>query len=249
LINRTTPIRLLVFDIDGVITDGEARPLDLKLMAQLAKMNQIARQDPAHPAVTLCTGRPSPYLEIMLQAIDGHLPGVFENGAGLYIPDNYRFIPHPAVGSGVDFKAAERRLEAALVKTDRAFFQPGKEYSHSIYAYNPADTPALMDWAVQALGPLQENVELAYAASCLNVLPRGVDKGQGLEFLASQTGYALEEMLGVGDSDVDLPFLALTGYSAAPANANQVVKQTVQYVSPYRTVDGVRDILKHFGLT
>jgi hydroxymethylpyrimidine pyrophosphatase-like HAD family hydrolase len=249
LINRTTPIRLLVFDIDGVISDGEAQPLDLQLMAQLAEMNQAARQNPARPAVTLCTGRPGSYVEIMLQAIDGHLPGVFENGAGLYIPENYRFIPHPAVGNGLDFKAAERRLEAALVKTDRAFFQPGKQYSHSIYAYNPADTPALMDWAMQALGPLQETVKLAYAASCLNVLPWGVDKGRGLEFLASQTGYALEEMLGVGDSDIDLPFLALTGYSAAPANANQAVKQMVQYISPYPTVDGVRDILDHFGLT
>ena len=55
-------------------------------------------------------------------------------------------------------------------------------------------------------------------------------------------------MLGVGDSDSDLPFLALTGYNAAPANANQAVKQAVQYVSPYPTVEGVRDILRHFEL-
>ena len=84
--------------------------------------------------------------------------------------------------------------------------------------------------------------------SCLNILPDGLDKGKGLEFFASKTGYALAEMLGVGDSDSDLPFLALTGYSAAPANANQAVRQAVQYVSPYPTVEGVRDILRHFEL-
>jgi hypothetical protein len=55
-------------------------------------------------------------------------------------------------------------------------------------------------------------------------------------------------VLGVGDSDVDLPFLALAGYSAAPANANPAVKEIVQYVAPRPTADGVRDILAYFGL-
>lgn len=246
---NNTLIRLLVFDIDGVLTDGEGQPLNLELMGQLARLNQTARQDPSRPAVTLCTGRPGPYVEIMLQAIDGHLPAIYENGAGLYTPEPYRFLPHPEVGNGVEFKAAERRLEAALVDTGRAFFQPGKQFSHSLFAYDPADTPALLGWAVEALGSLAGTVEFSYAASCLNVLPRGLDKGKGLEFLSQKTGYRLDEMLGVGDSESDLPFLALTGYSAAPANAREKIKQAVQYVSPVPTVDGVRDILHRFGLS
>ena len=76
---NSLPIRLLVFDIDGVLTDGEAQPLDLRLMEQLTQMNRAARQDSARPAVTLCTGRPGPYVEIMLQAIDGHVPGLLED--------------------------------------------------------------------------------------------------------------------------------------------------------------------------
>ena len=246
--NRT-PIRLLVFDIDGVLTDGEGQPLDLDLMGQLAQMNQAARQDPTRPAVTLCTGRPGPYVEIMLQAIDGHLPAIYENGAGLYVPEHYRFFPHPDVGNGLEFKIAERKLEEALVESGRAFFQPGKQFSHSLFAYDPADTPALLNWAVEALGPLAETVGFSYASSCLNVLPRGLNKGKGLEFLVQQTEYRPEEILGVGDSESDLPFLVQSGFSAAPANAHEMVKQVVQYVSPYSTVEGVRDILDHFGLS
>ena len=244
----TKPIRLLVFDIDGVISDGEGQPLDLRLLEQLARLNQAARHNPANPAVTLCTGRPGPYVEIMLQAIDGHLPAVYENGAGLYTPQPYRFLPHPAVDNNPTFQAATQRLETGLVQTGRAFFQPGKQFSHSLFSYDPADTPALYEWAVEALGPLAGSVGLVYASSCLNVQPMGVDKGKGLEFLAATTGYTLDEMLGVGDSDSDLPFLALSGYSAAPANANQTVKETVQYVSSYPTVEGVWDILRHFGV-
>jgi hydroxymethylpyrimidine pyrophosphatase-like HAD family hydrolase len=184
----------------------------------------------------------------MLQAIDSHVPGVNENGCGLYIPQKYRFLPHPGVGNGAVFARAKEALHRALVETGIAFFQPGKEYSLSIFAHNPAETNLLYEQAVKALGSLANSVELGYAASCLNVMPRGVNKGRGLEYLAQLSGYHPAEMLGVGDSDIDLPFLALTGYSAAPANANRAVQQAVQYVSPLETSAGVRDILRHFGL-
>jgi hydroxymethylpyrimidine pyrophosphatase-like HAD family hydrolase len=47
---------------------------------------------------------------------------------------------------------------------------------------------------------------------------------------------------------VDLPFLTLAGHSAAPANAVPDVKSVVEYLSPYRTSESVRDILRHFGI-
>ncbi|RME76070.1 MAG: HAD family phosphatase [Chloroflexi bacterium] len=239
-------LRLLLFDIDGVLTDGEAQPLDLELLGLLREFNRAARADASRPAVTLCTGRPAPYVEIMLQAIDGHVPGIYENGAGVYVPLEYRFLPHPAVGSGETFTEVRQRLHRALVRTGRAFFQPGKEHTLSIFANNPAEPPRLYDWTVDALGPLVDQVELEYAASCLNVMPRGVNKGRGLEFLCQLTGYAPADILGVGDSAVDLSFLALTGCTAAPANASDAVKQAVQYVSPLPTSQGVRDILRQF---
>jgi hydroxymethylpyrimidine pyrophosphatase-like HAD family hydrolase len=96
---------------------------------------------------------------------------------------------------------------------------------------------------------LNESVDLVCSASCLNVLPRGIHKGKGIEFLVSQTHYGPGEMLGVGDSDVDLPFLAMVGHSAAPANANPDIKRLAHYVAPRLAADGVRDILDHFGLT
>jgi hypothetical protein len=211
-------------------------------------MNKAARKDPSRPAVTLGTGRPAPYVEALLQAIDGHLPALFEHGTGLYVPDGYRFLPNPAMGDPAEFEVVRLRLKEAIVQTGRAFFQPGKEYSLSLFAHDPTETGTLYDLAVAALGPLQKTVDLLYSTSCLNVMPRGIHKGKGIEFLADQTGCALEEMLGVGDSDVDLPFLARVGHSAAPANANPEIKQLVQYVAPRSSSDGVRDILTHFGI-
>jgi HAD superfamily hydrolase (TIGR01484 family) len=241
-----SPVRLVVCDLDGVLTDGEAQPLDLPFLGRLAALNQAARADPRRPAVTICSGRPAPYVEALQQAIDGHLPAVFENGAGLYFPAGYRFLPHPDMGELGAMRAVRRRLEETLVRSGVAFLQPGKEYSLSVFATDPATTDRLHDQTTAALDSLAGQVELAYSSSCLNVLPRGIDKSKGVAFLAAQAGYAVEEMLGVGDSDVDLPFLAQVGRSAAPSNANEAVKRLVEYVSPRPTVAGVLEILRHF---
>jgi hypothetical protein len=165
-------------------------------------MNRAARQDPSRPAVTLASGRPAPYVEAFLQAIDGHVPALFEHGTGLYVPDGYRFLPNPAMGEPLEFAPVRRRLREALVDTGQAFFQPGKEYSLSVFPHDSAYIGTLYDRAVAALGPLRESVDLLYSTSCLNVLPRGLHKGQGIEFLSSQTGYTPAEMLGVGDSEL-----------------------------------------------
>ena len=246
-----TSIRLLLLDIDGVLTEGEARALDLDLLAHLAKMNRAARADPSRPAVSLCTGRPAPYVEVLLQAIDGHLPAIFENGCGLYIPRGYCFLPHPALGDAQAMQAVRERLRAELAHASgsgKVFFQPGKEFSLSLFPLDGVTVPDLRPLAEAALGPLRDAVDLVYSTSCLNVLPRGVDKGAGLRFLCEQAGYRPDEALGVGDSDVDLPFLKLAGRSAAPANAVDAVQRVVDYVAPRPTSDGVRDILIKFGL-
>lgn len=241
-------IRLIVFDIDGVLTGGEAVGLDLELLGQLAEMNRRARADESHPAVTICSGRPAPYVEALLQAIDGHLPAVFENGAGVYQPEGYQFLPHPDLDGLEVMPAVRRRLEETVIATGQAYIQPGKEYSLSLFPYRVEEVGRLEGWVAEALGPLGGGVDLVYAVSCLNILLRGSSKARGIEFLAGQVGVAPEEMLGVGDTQGDIPFLQRVGYSAAPANAVAEVKAVVDYVSPFETADGVRDILEHFAI-
>ena len=240
------PLRLVVFDIDGVLTDGEAQPWDLELMALLAGLNRAARQDSRRPAMTLCSGRPAPYVDAMLQAMDGHLPGIFESGAGLYDPAGYRFLPHPALDANSLMHQVKEQLTAELGRPGLAMIQPGKEYSLSLFPTAATPLARLEPLARQALGPLVGQVELNYAASCLNVMPAGIDKASGLQFLSAVTGIPLAAMLAVGDSPVDAPMLAVAGYSAAPANAPLTIQRLVQFVSPSSAARGVREILAYF---
>jgi len=77
-------------------------------------------------------------------------------------------------------------------------------------------------------------------------LPAGIDKGQGVRWLAELVGISLDDMAGIGDSPPDLSFLRIVGRAAAPANAHPEVKAAVGYVSPFRNGKGVVDIIRRW---
>lgn len=246
--SSSLPIQLIVLDSDGVLTDGEAQPCDLPLLAELTRLNQAARRDPHYPAVTICSGRPAPYVDAMLQTIDGHVPAVFEAGAGLYLPGAYRFLAHPGLHHAAAMQQIKQRLQQTLIPQGLLHIQPGKEYSLSLFPTDPAQLAALLPAVQQALGPLADEVAWVYAASCLNAMPPGIDKAAGLRFLADVTGVPVAAMLAVGDSAIDLPMLQIAGHSAAPANASAAVKQVVDYVAAEPSTAGLRQVLAHYGI-
>lgn len=246
-------IQLIVLDVDGVLTDGESAPFDLDLFRQLATLNQRARAGEAVPAVTVCTGRPQAYVEAVLQALDCSLAGVFEGGAGLYMPEGRRVFPHPDIPDSSIMRKVQRILEEEVERDPGIYLQPGKIFTVSVFprgvegSAGPLD--GLRERVVRLLGDeLAGELELLYSASCLNILPRGIHKGKGIEFLSKWTKIPLEAMLAVGDSEVDIPMFQKAGYRAAPANATPEVKALANYVSDKKTVDGLRDILNRFSV-
>ena len=240
-------IRLVVTDIDGCLGESEGVPFDLDVLRQIAGWNLRARSGEAVPAITLCSGRPAPYVDAMLQVIGGYLPAVYENGAGLYFPQQYRFAWHPALPpDAADILwRARKRLDAAVVQAGIGHFQPGKERALTLLAapgHTPADVGSACERALQELGlPLVVHVSLGTVGIWL----KGVDKGAGLEWLAAETGIPLQQMAGVGDTEADLCFLRLCGFSAVPANAEGGVKARVDYASHYENGRGLVDIIEH----
>ncbi len=248
---NANPVRLVVFDVDGVLTDGEAAPLDLDLLRLLADLNRRARDAAsggAVPGATLCTGRPQPYVEALLQAADCLLPAIFEGGAGYFMPAARRAFPHPDMKDFAAVREARELLAGEARRSGRIFLQPGKEYTISVFPAAPEYMAVLRDITAETVGELASRLESAFSASCLNIHAKGSNKGAGIELLAELTGVPPENMLGVGDSEVDLPFLEKVGFAAAPANATPEVRKLCGYVSPFPTSRGVRDILAHFGI-
>jgi len=239
---------LVVIDVDGCLTPGEGQPWNFEALKYVARLNRKAQKDAAELAVTLCTGRQEPYVEVLMQAIDAHLPGIYENGGGLYFPREYRFVENPLITAAMREALAgiKATLQREIVNTGLGYFQPGKEVSLTLYPLDQVSVHELYLTTVEALGSLNAGYIAQESVSCVDVIPRRVDKGAGVRWLSRETGVALDQMGGIGDSASDLTFLSIVGRSAAPANAADEVKAAVDYVSPYEDGDGVVDVLRRW---
>ena len=237
-----------MIDIDGCLTPGEGQPWNFEALKYIARLNRRAQEDAANLAATLCTGRQEPYVEVLMQAIDAHLPGIYENGGGLYFPRDYRFVENPLITAAMREALAgiKATLQREIVETGLGHFQPGKEVSLSLYPLDQISVHELYLATVEALATCQAGYVAHESVSCVDVVPKGVDKGAGVRWLSRETGIPLDQIGGIGDSASDLTFLSIIGCSAAPANAADEVKAAVDYVSPYEDGDGVVDILRRW---
>jgi hydroxymethylpyrimidine pyrophosphatase-like HAD family hydrolase len=240
----TGGIRVVLVDVDGVITPGEGQAADLAVLQQLTQLNERAITDACVPAVTLCTGRPAPYVEVMAQMTGAFLPCIFEHGCGLFFPTTFRYIFHPLLGEAYSARLAQLRaaLTDSLLRPGRAFVQPGKEASMTLYPLGVTSLDELLDAAHDAIRDMP-GFSVARNIAGVELRPTGLDKGKGLRWMAQLLELPLSAFSGVGDSDPDISFLELVGFSAAPANATPAVRAGVSYVSPARYGDGLLDIL------
>ncbi len=139
-------LKLIVLDVDGVLSKGEAAAFDLSLFQRLADFNRRARREESLPAITLNTGRPSAYVEAVMQAIGGWQPALYESGAGLYLPQSYHFQTSPRL-TAVQIETLQeivQRLDQKVVRPGRAYWQPGKMVCHTIFAQPPLTSNDVM---------------------------------------------------------------------------------------------------------
>ncbi len=243
-------MKLIVLDIDGVLSTGEAHPFELSLFARLANLNRRARQGESVPAVTLNTGRPSPYVEAVMQAIEGWQPALYESGAGLYFPQTYQFQLTPTLTADhlAQLRTVVERLDQAVVQPGRAYWQPGKSVCYTLFAHPPLTALDLIPEVEAIVADISSEFVVTQASLALNVHPAGIDKGTGLRWLSQVTGIVLTDMGGVGDSAGDIDFLRLVGRPAAPTNATPGVKVVVEYISTRPEAAGLHEILDYWSL-
>jgi hydroxymethylpyrimidine pyrophosphatase-like HAD family hydrolase len=73
----------------------------------------------------------------------------------------------------------------------------------------------------------------------LEVLKAGVSKGEGLNTAMTARGLEAENVIALGDEENDLPMFGAAGFSVAPANAREKVKEAADLVIGANSEDGV----------
>lgn len=82
------------------------------------------------------------------------------------------------------------------------------------------------------------------AAFYLEVIPRTINKGQGILDICHTLNIAPEEVIAFGDAENDIPMLRTAGMGVAMGNADQAVKAAADMVTLTNNEDGIADALR-----
>jgi hydroxymethylpyrimidine pyrophosphatase-like HAD family hydrolase len=80
----------------------------------------------------------------------------------------------------------------------------------------------------------------------LELVPKGIDKAQPLAVLLEKIGATKEEMIACGDGFNDLSMIKFAGLGVAMANAQEVVRQSADYITLSNEEDGVAAVVEKF---
>lgn len=80
----------------------------------------------------------------------------------------------------------------------------------------------------------------------LEIMPAGVNKGEGLRQLSRIFGVPMEQTMAVGDSQNDLDMLKAAGIAVAMGNADREIQGAADYVTASNDDDGVAAAIDRF---
>jgi len=75
-----------------------------------------------------------------------------------------------------------------------------------------------------------------------------VSKGDALRFVADYYGVDMNDVVAVGDAEIDIPMIKYAGLGVAVANAVPLVKQAADVICASNDEDGVADIIEEYVL-
>ena len=252
---------LIVSDVDGCLTPEESVGWDFARFAAL--VGRIRSQAHVGPGsrrpradgtrregglpLTLCTGRPQPYVEVLLKILDIDLPAVCENGAVIYRLSTNESVYGPGVTPDGLREIGEVRQHIVmdlLPSFPAAVLQFGKQAQVSVFSADPAQIPPLADRVRRFAARFSDNPFVIGASHYyLNVSLAGVDKGSAIEQVMFELAVDRSRTAAIGDTEGDLPLREHAAFFACPANATDPIKAKADYVSPHRDMEAMVDIL------
>ena len=102
---------------------------------------------------------------------------------------------------------------------------------------------------VQSSPPFLKKLKTDSAPSILiECIPRGIDKGTGLKYIADSYGIPMSEVIAIGDDFNDAGMIKAAGLGVAMGNAQPPIKNLADYVTDTNDGDGVAKVIYKYCL-
>lgn len=211
--------KVLVLDLDGTLTRGGEDRISRELRDMLSQFKEDGW------ILILATGRDRRYLESREDLVNIFDGWVCESGISIWIPStgDYRVL--------VDerwclFINEIKKLECIILKENTVNLSCNQ--------------------CMEKIRLIASSFGIKYKIlnnkGSLLLLPENIDKFVGLNELLKLMNFK-GFVAAVGDSEIDFEMLKNADFKAAPLNADQVIKEIVDYLSSREDGEGVIDIL------
>lgn len=211
--------RALATDYDGTLaTEGH---VPASTLAALERLRRSGR------TLILVTGRELDDLRSVFPELERFDRIVAENGALLHRPATRetKVLATPPPAAFVDRLRQQGVAPLSVGAVIVATWQPHESI------------------VLDAIRELGLELQIIFNKGAVMVLPSGVNKATGLAVALDEVGLTPAQVVGAGDAENDHAFLALCGFSMAPANSLPSVKDAVDLVTDGARGAGVEQLI------
>lgn len=240
-------IKLIALDMDGTLLNGNH-----EVSSENQKAIRAAQEK--NVKVMLCTGR---WLQSCYSYADTLKLNTFlitSNGGEIWSESRSLLERHLHDAKTMEQMwtlGNELGIHMWLVSTDGVFHdKPPKDFSEYDWlkiGFHSEDRKKLK--VVLDKLPTKDMLEITNSSLFnIEVNPIGVNKANALERVCKEMGITMNEVMAVGDSLNDIKMIERAGVGVAMGNAQDVVKESADYITETNENDGVAQAIEHFVL-
>ncbi|HKK26280.1 MAG TPA: HAD hydrolase family protein [Gracilimonas sp.] len=242
-------IKLFITDLDGCMAHPFISP-NWEAVTEIRELVLKGRNDKAIPSMTICSGRPFPYVEAVGQWLGIEKPMLFESGAGIYdiTINKITWNPHFNEEAKKAVDEIKEWLANTLIKNYEGTYPEFAKYTDAgLVNPDPSKIAMMHQEVLNYMDGKYPMFEVHATDVSVNIILKKANKGHGIKLLCDQLGLDLDEVAYIGDSSGDLPGLTIVGRSYAPVNAKKFVRDKVDLVTKETTVgvlEAYQDIIR-----
>ena len=224
-------VRLVITDIDGTITRRRGDTL-----LSVHAMEAIRILESHGIVVSLASGNSLPVTVGVARYIGATGPVIAENGCVVFDQGSMETI-HICEGRPPE----ELVRELASLGLTPSWQNPYR--LHDVAFHDPHRETRLR-MLVESIVAKYSGFKVIASGYAYHIAPVNASKAQGALVALRLLGLDRDSVLGVGDGENDLPLFDVVGYSAAPADADPMVRERVDYVASKPGGEGFAEITR-----
>ena len=260
--------KLFAIDIDGTLITNNK-----KILAETKQ--DIIKAYKKGVIICICTGRAYPAAKRYIDELDLDIPLILYNGSRIIMNNGKEIVFNKTidkeVSNGVFDIINMNDGTCCFWKDDTLYFNKNDEYTayyEKLTGIKPAiikdydeslftninkflwfDTPENLQFIKNNILNNVAGIDCFKSQNnILEIVPKGINKGEAIKFLANYYNIDISEVIAVGDDENDISMIMAAGLGVAMGNARSCVKEVADYITLSNEENGVGKVINKFIL-